>query len=92
VLRVYKGEFLLPFRLQFLFVQHGRLKHITQPLISKGCNAWNGYFLKKSTYGLTYDTPNLKSKLLIPNFLNRDPYRPITISFGLLCLLQIILL
>jgi hypothetical protein len=77
-LRVYKGELLLPLKLQFLFVQYGRLKHTTQPLISKGCGAWNGCLLKKSIYVFTYDTPNLKSKTLIPDFLNRDAFQILT--------------
>jgi hypothetical protein len=84
-LRVYNGELLLPLKLQFLFAQYGRLKHTTQPLISKGCGAWNGSLLKKSVYIFSYDTLNLKSKVLIPDFLSKDPYRPNTISFGLLC-------
>jgi hypothetical protein len=84
-LRFYKGELLLPLKLQFLFAQYGRLKHTTQPLISKGCGAWNGSLLKKSVYVFSYDTLNLKTKVLIPDFLSKDPYRPNTISFGLLC-------
>jgi hypothetical protein len=84
-LRVYKGELLLPLQPHFLFAQYGRLKDITQPLISKGCGAWNGYPLKKSVYTFKYGPPNLKNKVLIPDFLNRDPYRPNSISFGLLC-------
>jgi hypothetical protein len=84
-LRVKKGELLLPIKLQFLFAQYGRLKHTTQPLISRGCGAWNGSLLKKSVYIFAYDALNLKSKVLIPDFLSKDPYRPNTISFGLLC-------
>jgi hypothetical protein len=85
ILRVYKGELLLPVPLQFLFAQHGRLKNTTQSLISKGFGAWNGYPLKKSIYTFEYGKLNLKNKVLIPDFLSRDPYRPNTISFGLLC-------
>ena len=84
-MRVKKGELLLPIKLQFLFAQYGRLKHTTQPLIYRGCSAWNGAPLKKSVFVFTYDTLNLKSKVLIPDFLSKDPYWPNTISFGLLC-------
>ena len=39
MLGVDKGNLFLPFRLQFLFAQYGRLKHFIQPLLSKGCGA-----------------------------------------------------
>jgi hypothetical protein len=77
---------LLPDRLQFLFAQYGRLEHITQLLISKYCGAWNSYLIKKYIYVFTYNTPNLKNKVLILDLINRDPYKPNTISFRLLCL------
>jgi hypothetical protein len=78
ILRLSKGELLLPLNLKFLFAQHGHLKHTTQPLISKGCGAWNGSFLKKSVYVFTYDTLNLKSKVLIPDFLT--PKGPMSVD------------
>jgi hypothetical protein len=81
-----KHELFLPLRLQFLFAQYGRLKHVTQPLISKGCGAWNRKQLVDQTYFFDYGAPNLKNQILIPNFLSKDPYKPTTISFGLLCL------
>jgi hypothetical protein len=49
-LGVVKGDLFLPLRLQFLFAQYGWLKHVTQPLISKGCGAWNGKQLVDRTY------------------------------------------
>jgi hypothetical protein len=86
VLCINRSELFLPLGLHFLFAQYGRLKHITQPLISKGCGAWNGKRLVDRVYLFEYGTPNLRNQLLIPYFLSRDPYKPTTISFGLLCL------
>lgn len=84
-LRVKKGDLLFPFKLQFLFAQYGRLKNTTQPLISKGCGAWNGEPQSRRIYIFTYGPSNLRSKVLIPDFICRDPYRPTSVSFGLLC-------
>jgi hypothetical protein len=81
---VNKGELFLSIRLHFLFAQYGRLRSITQPLISKGCGAWNGQRLVNRSYRFDYGTPDLKNQILIPDFLSRDPYKPTTISFGLL--------
>jgi hypothetical protein len=85
VLCINRGELFLPLGLHFLFAQYGWLKNITQPLISKGCGAWNGKRLVDRVYLFDGKT-NLRNQLLIPYFLSRDPYKPTTISFGLLCL------
>ena len=82
---VFKGDLYLPIELQFLFAQYGRLKKFTQPIISKGCGAWNGNRIERYTYNFEYGIPNLRGKYLIPDFLNQDPYRPNTPCFGLLC-------
>ena len=72
---VLRGELLLPLSLQFLFFQYGRLKEITQPIISMGCGAWNGTLItsrkQSKQYIFEYGILNLKSKIIIPNFLNK---------------------
>jgi hypothetical protein len=86
VLCVNRGDLFLPLGLHFLFAQYGRVKQATEPLISKGCGAWNGKKLYDRVYVFEYGTPNLRNQVLIPDFVSKDPYRPTTISFGLLCL------
>jgi hypothetical protein len=70
---------LLPLPLQFLFFQYGRLKEITQPIISVGCGAWNGTLMtsrkQSKQYVFEYGTLNLKNKVIIPNFLNKELYK-----------------
>ncbi len=83
---VKKSDLYLQLPLQFLFAQYGRLKLQTQPIISKGCGAWNGSKLKGKYYVFTYGEQNLRSQVLIPDFLSRDPYQPQSIAFGLLCI------
>lgn len=83
-----KGELLLPLKLQFLFAQYGRIKHLTQSLIPKGCGAWNGSLAspnRSRRYVFKYGVPNLKSKVLIPDFLNSERGKPLAIHYGLLC-------
>jgi hypothetical protein len=39
-----------------------------------------------SNHLFDYGTPNLRNQFLILDFLSKDPYKPTTISFGLLYL------
>jgi hypothetical protein len=73
---------LLSLPLQFLFSQYGRLKEITQPIISMGCGAWNGTSItsrkQSKQYVFEYGTFNLKNKVLyliflINNYINLLP-------------------
>jgi hypothetical protein len=82
---VFKRELILQTKLYFLFAQYGRLKGITQPIISRGCGGWNGYKLDRKTYVFKYGPQKLKSQVLIPDFFSIDPSKPISIAFGLLC-------
>jgi hypothetical protein len=79
VVLVAKGELLLPLPLQFLFSQYGRLKEITQPIIFVGCGAWNGTSItsrkRSKQYVFEYGTLDLKNKVIIPNFLNKELYK-----------------
>jgi hypothetical protein len=88
VVLVAKGEILLPLPLQFLFSQYGRLKEITQPIISVGCGAWNGtlitYRKRSKQYVFEYGTLNVKNKVIIPNFLNKELYKSPTEVYGFL--------
>lgn len=85
-----KGELLLPLKLQFLFAQYGRIKQFTQSIIPKGCGAWNGTLVAKNNsrsrrYVFKYSIPNLRSKVLIPDFLNSERGETLTIHYGLIC-------
>ena len=80
-----KGEVCLPNKLLFLFGWYGRLKKITQPLLSTGCGAWNGHLVEKHLYSFEYGIPNLRGKFLIRDFLSREPYHTLSPCFGLLC-------
>jgi hypothetical protein len=88
VVLVSKGELLLPLPLQFLFSQYGRLKEITQPIISVGCGAWNGTSItsrkQSKQYVFEYGTLNLKNKVITPNFLNKELYKSPTEVYGFL--------
>jgi hypothetical protein len=88
VVLVSRVELLLPLSLQFLFSQYGRLKEITQPIISVGCGAWSGILItsRKRTkqYVFEYGTLNLKNKVIIPNFLNKELYKSPTEVYGFL--------
>jgi hypothetical protein len=88
VVLVSRGELLLPLPLQFLFFQYGRLKEITQPIISVGCGAWNGTLMtsrkQSKQYVFEYGTLNLKNKVIIPNFLNKELHKSPTEVYGFL--------
>ena len=71
---VHREELYLPIELQFLFAQYGRLKKFTQPIVSIGCEAWNGWLVEKRVYSFEYGPPNLRGKFFIPDFLGREPY------------------
>ena len=86
ILIVKKGILFLTRNLHFLFAQYGRLKDKSQYMISRGVGAWNGFKLQDRTYIFHYGLQNLKSQVMIPDFISKDPYRPETIAFGLLCL------
>lgn len=83
---VKNGELSLSLKLHFLFAQYGRLKTQTQPIISRGFGAWNGSRIEQKTYVFVYGEQNLKSRVLIPDFITRNPYQPDSVSFGLLCI------
>lgn len=88
---VLNGELILPPILHFLFSQYGRIKTSTQPIITKRCGAWNGsqiggkFTIRNRTYEFKYGIPNLKSRFLIPEFLNSETNNSFAISYGLLC-------
>ena len=88
IVLVVKGELLLPLSLQFLFSQYGRLKEITQPIISMGCGAWNGTIIKSRKQPkqciFEYGSLNLKNKVIILNFLNSELYKSPTEVYGFL--------
>ena len=86
LLGVFKGEILLSLELQFLFIQYKKLRQLTEPLISGGCGAWNGYKLSKTCLIFEYGEQKYKSKILIPNFLCQDLVAPMTNTFGMICL------
>jgi hypothetical protein len=64
------------------------LKEITQPIISVECGAWNGTLItsqkQSKQYVFEYGTLNLKNKVIIPNFLNKELYKSPTEVYGFL--------
>ena len=80
-----KEELCLPNKLLFLLGQYDRHKRITQPLLSTRCRVWNGHLVEKHLYSFEFGTPNLRDKLLILDFLSREPYHTFSPCFGFLC-------
>jgi len=82
---VSKGQLYLPFRLHYLFLQYGKLKHIINPKVPRVYGGWTGKQVERKTYVFTYGPVDLSCTPLIPEFMCREKHNPLSPSFSLIC-------
>lgn len=76
----------IPLSLKFLFSLYGRVKHLTTPIIPRGFGAWKGGKISRTEYRFTYGKPEPNARVLLPDFIDRNPLYSTIVDFKMLCL------
>jgi len=84
-INVKEGQLYLSFKLHYLFVQYGKLKHFIKPKVPRVYAGWTGHQTERKTYIFTYGPVDLSYTPLIPEFMCREKHNPLSPSFSLIC-------